>query len=367
MKIICDKALLTEAVANVSRAVSAKNTVAALEGILIKAYGGSVQLTGYDLDLAITTSITADVIKEGELVLTAKILLDMIRRMPHNSVTIDCDEKLLTQVQGGSTEYTILGIPAQEFPELPSVTQGDSVSVEKTTLKNMIDQTLFAAATTDSKPAHMGARFDIEETSMNVVAVDGFRLALRHEPLKASGAYHFTVPSKSLQEVSKLIKEDEGKIEMQISRRHISFQIGEYCMVSRLIEGEFLDYKAAIPNAGKTMVRISAKELVSSIERTSLLISDAVKSPLRMRFAGNAVELSCATSLGKAHDEITCEMQGEEVEIGFNSRYLLDALKASGCDVLRIELNGPFSPVKILPLEGEDFVFLVLPVRLKVE
>lgn len=367
MNILCDKQLLTEAVANVSRAVSSKNTMAALEGVLLKARGGRLELTGYDLELAISTTIDADIQEEGEIVLTARIFLDMIRRMPCDTVSIVSDEKMLTQIKGSRTEYTILGIPADDFPELPTVSQAVSIEMDKPTLKNMIDQTLFAVASDDSKPAHMGALFDMKESGLNVVAVDGYRLALRREKVSCGEEIPFIVPGKSLQEVSKLIRDDEGTVSLAVSKRHIIFTIGGYRIISRLLEGDFLDYQAAIPEGGKTTVRVSVKELISAIERTSLLISDTIKSPLRLRFSEGIIKISCSTALGKAYDELTCQQEGDDVEIGFNSRYMLEALKASDGDELRIVLNGAVSPIKLLPLEGDAFVFLVLPVRLKSE
>lgn len=367
MNILCDKQLLTEAVSNVSRAVSSKNTMAALEGVLLKAHGNQLELTGYDLELAISTSIEAKIIEEGEIVLTARIFLDMIRRMPSDTVTIISDEKMLTQVKGSLTEYTILGIPASEFPELPAVSQAIPLSIEKSLLKNMIDQTLFAVATNDAKPAHMGALFDMKDKVLNVVAVDGYRLALRREQTVSEEELYFIVPGKSLQEVSKLIRDDEGEVALSVSKRHIIFEIGGYRIISRLLEGDFLDYRAAIPDGGQTDIRIPTKELISAIDRTSLLISDNIKSPLRMNFSDGVIQISCSTALGKAYDEISCKQEGTDVEIGFNSRYMLDALKASEGDELRLILNGPLSPIKLMPLEGEAFVFLVLPVRLKSE
>ena len=196
---------------------------------------------------------------------------------------------------------------------------------------------------------------------------------MRQEKIGEAGAdeenekMRFIVPGKSLQEVSKLIRDGDGTIRMSVSRRHIIFDIDGYRIISRLLEGDFLDYRAAIPEGGRTQVRISTRELISAIERTSLLISDNVKSPLRMRFCEDAIHISCSTALGKALDEISSSQEGEEVEIGFNGKYMLDALKASECDELRLILNGPLSPMKIMPLEGDSFIFLVLPVRLKSE
>ncbi len=367
MKVICEKQRLVDAAANVSRAVSAKNTLAALEGVLLRAHGNCLSLTGYDLELAISTDIPAEVIEQGEIVLSARLFLDMIRRMPSEEVSIHSDEKLLTIIKGQMTEYTILGIPASEYPELPAVAQAEMLELSQSVLKNMITQTLFAIAISDSKPVHTGSLFDIQDGEMNVVSVDGYRLALRREKINYEKALSFIVPGKSLSEVAKLLRDEENEIEVNVSKRHIIFRIGNYHVVSRLLEGEFLDYKAAIPTGGQTSIRISTREFISAIDRAALLISDNIKSPLRLRFEDGLIKISCSTAIGKAYDEIGCSQSGDNVEIGFNSRYMLDALKASEGDEIQLVMNGPLSPIKLMPLEGDSFTFLVLPVRLKSE
>ena len=353
------KQLLVEAVSNVSRAVSSRNTLAALEGILLKTAAGTISLTGYDLELAITTEIEADIREQGEIVLPAKLFLDMIRRMPSEQVSIKTDEKMLTIIKGDVTEYTILGIPASEFPELPSISQTTGLNLPQRILKNMIGQTLFAVSTSDSKPVHTGSLFDIRGGELYVVSVDGYRLAMRKEPTGYQEDLMFIVPGKSLSEVAKLLKEEDADVELTVSKRHIIFQIGSYHVVSRLLEGEFLDYKAAIPNGSQTTVRINTRELIGSIDRSSLLISDNIKSPLRLYFQEGMIRISCSTAIGKAYDEIPCKQEGADVEIGFNSRYMLDALKASEGDEIQLVLNGPLSPLKLTPVEGDSFTFQI--------
>lgn len=367
MNVICNKQLLVDAVSNVSRAVSSKNTLAALEGVFMRAKDNFLFLVGYDLELAITTTIEAKVIEEGEIVLSARIFLDMIRRMPSDDVSVVSDEKMLTTIKGSMTEYTILGIPASEYPELPSVAQTVSISIHQGTLKNMINQTLFAVAVGDSKPVHTGSLFDIKGGELSVVSVDGYRLAMRREKVEYTEDAAFIVPGKSLSEVSKLLKDEDTMIEMDLSKRHIIFNIGGYNVISRLLEGEFLDYKAAIPSGMQTVIKIGTRDLINAIDRTSLLISDNIKSPLRMQFDEGLIKISCSTAIGKAYDEITCNQTGDNVEIGFNSRYMLDALKASECDEIQVIINGSLSPIKLVPMDGDAFTFLVLPVRLKSE
>lgn len=368
MRFHCDKHLLTEAVMNVSRVIPSKSAMPALEGIQIKAYGGFLSMTGYDMEAGITTSVEAAVTEEGEIVLSARLFSDMLRKMPGDEVSVEVGEKYLTQIKSGHSEFTILGLPSDEFPELPEVESGAGVKLPQAVLKSMIDQTLFAVALTDTKPVHTGSLFDMEENHLSVVSVDGYRLAMRGENIRDGKKLGFVVPGKILGEVSKLLREDgEEEAALNVSRRHIVFKIGRYSVISRLLEGDFLDYRASIPAEGSTRVKISTRAFIESVERVSLLISDRLRSPLRVLFDEGRIKISCSTSLGRSYDELECSLSGPAVEMGFNNKYLLDALKAAGSDEVLIEIAGPLSPIKVLPPQGGDYLFLVLPVRLKNE
>ena len=367
MKIICQKDLLVEAVSNTARATCAKSPVAALEGLLLKAQEGQLQLTGYDLELGIMTNVEAKTEQEGELVLSAKLLLDIIRRIPGETVNIASDDKHLATIRGGASEFTIPGLSPEEYPELPNVeTQADLV-LKQGVLKSMIDQTLFAVATTDSKPVHTGSLFNIKDSCVTLVSVDGYRLAIREENAPCEGKMSFVVPGKTLGEVLKLLRDDDTPAELRVGRRHIQIQIDSYCVTSRLLEGEFLDYRAAIPRESTTEILVNTREFIGSVERVSLLITDRLKSPLRCRFEDGEIRLSCSTAIGRATDQFAAAITGAPVEMGFNNRYLLDALRNSEGDEVKIQLGGPLSPMKVLPKEGADYLFLVLPVRLKTE
>ena len=368
MKFRCDKTLLTDAVTNISRIIPSKSSFPALEGVQIKAYSNEIKLTGYDNEVGITTSLENAVEEDGEIVLPAKLFSDMIRRMPGQEITIETGEKYLTQIKSGMSEFTILGIPSEEYPELPRIEEGSGISLQESVLKSMIEQTIFAVAVADSKPIHTGSLFDISADTLTVVSVDGYRLAMRSEKISGGSDISFVVPGKALNEISKLIKDDSDKtLSINVSRRHIVFNVGRYEIISRLLEGEFLDYKASIPQGAMANVKVSRREFIESIERVSLLISDRVRSPLRILFDEERIAINCSTSLGKSYDEVSCNLNGDPLEMGFNNKFLLDALKAAGCDEVLIEINGKLSPIKLLPPDGDSFLFLVLPVRLKNE
>lgn len=365
MKITCNKQELVEAVSNVQRAVSSKTSLAALEGILLRTCEDGLELCGYDLELGITTAIPAKIEQEGSIVLNAKLFGDIVRRVPSDAITLATDEKWITNIVSGVSEFSIVGIAPEEYPDLPTVSGASEMRLQSSVLKSMIRQTLFAVADNDSKPIHTGTLFELQERSLRLVSVDGYRLAMRTEQIVGGEELHFVVPGKTLSEVHKLLPDSDENVSLSIGRRHIIFEIGSYCVISRLLDGEFLDYNAAIPANCTTEVKAQARAFIDSVERVSLLITDRLKSPVRCIFENGEVKVSCVTSIGKANDEFMAPVQGDAVEIGFNNRYLLDALRNADSDEVRVQLNGPLSPMKVLPPEGDSFLFLVLPVRLK--
>ncbi len=368
MKFTCDRQALTEAVLNVQRAVSSKSSIPALEGILLKAKTNSLFLCGYDLALGMTTEIPARVEETGTIVLSARLFGDIVRRLPDSGVHIDTDDKNMTTITSGQSNFSIVGIPAEEYPELPTISGETGISLPNGVLKGMIRQTIFAVAESDAKPIHTGTLFEIGGGKIRLVSVDGYRLALREEAVQSGDLdISFVVPGKTLQEISKLLPDNDETCTFQVGSRHILFSVGNYTVISRLLEGEFLDYRAAIPQTSTSEAVIKTQDFISSVERVSLLITERLKSPVRCIFEENEVRLSCYTPIGRASDSFAEQLTGPAVEMGFNDKYLLDALRNTEGDQVKIQLNGPLSPMKVLPSEGDSYLFLVLPVRLKSE
>lgn len=366
MNFFCTRSELSEALNNVIRAVASKTTHPAMEGVLINAEDDHLTLSCYNMELGIKTYMSARVNENGSIVLNAKLFSDIIRRLDSENIEITCDKKAVTKIKGGAAEYSIIGIEAEEFPQLPSVDERINFTVNGSTLKSMIDQTIFAVAVNDFKPVHTGSKFIIDNRILSVVSVDGFRLAIRQEPVDYHDELDFVVPGKSLAEVSKLINDDED-ILIALSQKHIIFRIEKYDVISRLLEGEFIDFRSSIPANSATEVEVKVRDLLNAIERTSLLINDRLKSPIKLSIGGGEIKLSCSTALGKVNDVVPCEITGEQVEMGFNNRYLSEALRATGCDKVKIMITSSLAPVKIVPMEGKSFLFLVLPVRMRAD
>lgn len=366
MKFSCEKALLTAAVSTTSRAVAAKSSIPAMEGILIEA-DTRLRLTGYNLETGIQATVPAEIKEPGSLVLSARLFGEIIRKMP-DDVVIFTVKDYMVNIKCGMSEFNILGTDSEEFPELPSVEQQNAVVLEQSVLRSMISQTLFAVSDNESRPIHTGSLFEVEDGQLTVVSVDGYRLALRREKLENIGkdeSFSFVVPGSALSEVERICS-GEGPVTVSQGARHIMFQAGQTVLVCRRLEGEFLPYRNAIPRNNKIHVECDAKALLSSIDRVSLIISEKLKSPLRCVFGDGMVSITTKTGIGDAADQCPITGDGQGLEIGFNNKYLMDALKAAPADRLRLEFTSGVAPCVILPAEGEEtFVYMVLPVRLK--
>lgn len=369
MKFSCEKALLQNAIGLTSRAVSQKSSIPALEGLLLQA-AEAVTVSGYNMQTGIRTSLSADVAEPGELVLNARLFGDIIRKMPDDVITFSSDERMTVHLHCGDADFDIMGLSAAEYPELPEVEDEYAVSLQQRILRSMIDETLFAVSTNESRPVHTGSLFEISDQGLTVVSVDGFRLAVRKEPLeKVDGGYFsFVAPGSALSEVEKICDDVEDLATITLGKRHILFEVGGTQLICRRLEGEFLDYKSAIPRKNPISVVADTKELIQSIDRVSVVISEKLKSPVRCVFDHDKVFLSAKTANGEAKDVCRVAGDGGELEIGFNNRYLMEALRYAPADTVKIELNTGVSPAIIVPTEGEEnFLYMVLPVRLKAQ
>ena len=367
MKFSCEKALLQAAISTTSRAVSPKSSIPALEGILLEA-GSDLRLTGYNLETGIRTIVPADIREEGTLVLGARLFGEIVRKLPDDIVTFQ-SENYMVNIKCGMSEFNILGTDPEEFPELPTVEYQNSLILPQSRLKAMISQTLFAVSDNESRPIHTGSLFEVDSEGLTIVSVDGYRLARRHESIdKKEGAetFSFVVPGAALSEVEKICSDVDEPASVTQGARHVMFKVGDTMLVSRRLEGEFLAYRQAIPRNNTIHVEGDTRALLSSIDRVSLIISDKLKSPLRCVFDSNLLKISTKTAIGDAYDECPLSGDGGGLEIGFNNKYLMDALKAAPADKVRLELTTGVSPCVILPTEGEEnFLYMVLPVRLK--
>jgi len=365
MKITIDHELLSQATANISRVVASKSTIPALEGILIEAGHETVTMSGYDLEMGMMRVLPAAIRGEGGIVLPARLLADIVRRLEGGQVVIETDEKDNCVITCGHARFDLSGINSGEYPELPDIDRQNEYAFSTELFKSVVRQTIFSVATNDSKPVYMGIMFDIKDELLTVVGVDGYRLAVRHEQVSGTINNSFIVPAKAVSEVIKILSDNNEEVKLYVGSRHICFEVEGYTVISRLLDGEFLDYMRVMPKEVTTCLRLNTRMVMDTIDRISPIINDKTKSPVRVTIRENTFMASCATQIGRADDEFEVEIDGEELEIGFNNRYILDALKATETDEVIMEFSGPLSPIVIKPTEGDSFLFLVLPVRLK--
>lgn len=365
MKFTCQKEVILGAVQTTSKAAAAKSSIPSLEGVLMELEGNKLTVTGYNLDIGIKTDIEVNGIENGSIVINARMAGDIIRKMPSGELSFSCDESNTAAIVSRDTEFSVMCMSAEEYPNVPQVNPETSFSVPQKMLKSMIIQTKFSVAVTDNKPVLMGCKFEILDNILYVVGIDGVRIALRQEPVVYDNI-GFIVPAKTLEELVHILADDNDKnVTLCIDKNQISFSVGDYIMISRLIEGEYFDYRKSFECSEDIYAEVSCRDMIELLERSMLIINDKNKNPIRCEFNGDTFFMSCTTGLGKINDRISIKYNGEPVTIGFNAKYMLDAFKACDTDAVKLILRNSTAPIIIKPLSGEAFKYLILPMRMK--
>ena len=366
MKFTCEKNQLVSAISVASRTVAQKSAIAGLEGILVRA-GVKVMLTGYNLETGITVSVDAEIQETGSCIMPARLFFDIIRKLPDDTVSIQVDDNFKVSIKGGISSFTITALSADDYPELPDVDSEKGIRVPQSELKAMISGTIFAVSENQARPIHTGVLFEVDNTSITSVAVDGYRLALRRylpeESLERT--LKFVAPAAALKEVEKILGDTDETATFYPGSKHILFTIGDATLVCRILEGEFLDWRRVLPQNNPVKLVGNVSRLTDSIERVSLVISEKLKSPVRCKFGDNTAEFRTVSMIGEAYDVCQIAGDGKDLEIGFNCKYLLDALRAVPDSECTLEMINGLSPIVLNPTEGNRYSYMVLPVRLK--
>ncbi len=370
MKFLCDCAQLNEVISAVSRAVSAKSSLSVLEGILFRAEADStVTLIGNDLEIGIEAKMQASVTEPGQIVLNAKMIGGIVRSLPQAQVSIEVGDNRVALIKSGNAKFEIAGIAPDEFPDLPQVSSDYSAEIPAAVWKDMISKTIFAVANTDNNPILTGSLLKIEPGSLTMVALDGYRMAIRKVELEHSFAEKdIIIPAKTLGELPRILGDSEGAVRICVTDRHAMFLFGDYRMVTRLIEGNFINYQSVIPPDFDISFTCPVQELLNSVQRASLLIlNDVVKNPIKLIIGDGGINLSCKTPAGSVDDTIPAEVGDAALEIGFYNRYLLEAFRVIDDEAVRLQFKSATGPMVILPEEGDGFLYLILPLRLRAE
>lgn len=367
MRFTCEKNTLLTGLNITGRTVAQKSAISAIEGILCKA-GDGLSLTGYNMETAITYVIDAEVSDMGQCVLPARLFGDIIRRLPEGPVTVVVDDNYKVSIRAGYASFTISAESADEYPNLPDVGDGRSIRIPQTAMKELISGTIFAVSENQGRPIHTGVKFEVEEDRVSAIAVDGFRLARRtyHTQEPTGRQLSFVVPAPGLKELEKILSDGDNQVAFTLGTRHILFQVGQATLICRLLEGEFLDWRKVVPTNCPIRLCAHVSDLASSIERVGLIVSEKYKSPVRCIFGNQQVLLRTNTTIGAAEDQCSLAGDGKELEIGFNVRYLADALRAIPSEEVILELTNGLSPIVMTPADEKlDFSYMVLPVRIK--
>ena len=367
MRFTCEKSMLVQGLNIAGRTVAQKSSLSVIEGILCKA-GHGLSLTGYNMETAITYEIEAEVADAGECILPAKLFGDIIRRLPEGPVTVVVDESFKVSIRAGYASFTISAESAEDYPDLPDVNSGRPIRIPQNELKALISGTIFAVSENQGRPIHTGVKFEVTNETVTAVAVDGFRLARRtyHCEDNTGRELSFVVPAAGLKEVEKILTDSDEDAAFTLGPKHILFQIGSATLVCRLLEGEFLDWRRVVPTNCPVKLVAHVGDLQSSVERVGLIVSEKYKSPVRCVFSNQVLQMRTNTTIGAAEDRCAIAGDGKELEIGFNVRYLIDALRAIPSEEVTLELTNGLSPIVLTPAEEKyDFAYMVLPVRIK--
>ena len=355
---------LNSGISTVVKAMGSRTTISILEGIYTEASGDSLLLRCTDLSLQIETTIPATIEEEGACVLPGRLFSELVRRLPGEETEIYTQNDTV-YINSGRARTNVQSENATDFHSMPNVKEEYSVSLSQGTLKSMIRQCIFASAQDDSKPILTGVLLEMRADSLCMVALDGYRLALRREQLLSGMAEKDAViPARSLLEISRMLEDRDDAVKIIFSNTHVMMDMGYTKVTTRLLDGEFIRYKQILPDGQTTRVQVNRQELLDSIDRVSLMAREGKKNHIRFSFIDNVLTLSANSEIGSSQEEISVNIIGNELDIAFNAKYFSDVLKILDDNELYLDMNNNISPCVVRPINGEMFYYLVLPVRL---
>jgi len=367
MKIICSQQELSKALNTVQKAVTNRTTIPILKGILLEVLDNNIlKISASDLDLSIEKKITVNVEEKGAIVVSAKLFTEIIKKLPSGDVAIEVIDNNVI-IKTNHSEFSIVGQDINDFPMIKEFDKENYLSLNKELFKNMIKQSAFSASIDESRGIIVGVLIEILKDNLNIVALDGFRMAVRKEKIKSLEEKNLIIPAKTLNEIYKiLVDEDCEEILLNIDDKDITININNTIVVSKLLEGEYINYKEIIPKNYSSRIRISREELFNSIERASLLAREGKNNLIKVTIKDNILIINSRSEEGKVHEEIEISKEGENLEIGFNSKYILDILRVLDDEEIVLEFTSNVSPCLVKPINTEKYVYLILPVRIAI-
>ena len=364
MKLVFAKANLLKSVSTVMKAVPSKTTMPILECILIDASASQIKFTSNDMELGIETIVEGTIEERGIIALDAKIFSEIVRRLPDNYVTIETDDNLLTTITCEKAKFNIPGKSGEDFSYLPIIERNDCITISQFTLKEVIRQTIFSIAANENNKLMTGELFEIKNNTLKVVSLDGHRIAIRK--IELNETYEdkkVVVPGKTLNEISKILSgETNDKVNIFFTENHIMFEFDQTTVVSRLINGEYFRIDQMLSSDYETKVQINKREFLSCIDRATLLVKEGDKKPIIINIEDNSMQLRIDSSMGSMKEDIDISKEGKDIMIGFNPKFLIDALRVIDDETISIYLVNPKAPCSIKNDE-ESYIYLILPVN----
>ena len=358
---------LLEAVNIVEKAVPVKTTIPIMEGIFLEARDNSFRLIGNNLDLGLECEIPAEVEEKGMVVVRANLFSVAVKKLPdfEDEVFIEVDENEKIKISCGNAKFDFATASAEDFPLLPLVSDETSFEISESLLKNMVRQTVYAISQKEDKPVLTGVYFDIDEKTINIVGCDGYRVAIRKEEIETDAKIKFILPGKNAKELLSIIGESDEKVKISVSKNNVKICIENCIFVSRLIDGEYLNYKSVADHKNNLVIEVETKKILNSIDRAAMIVNESAKSYVLLNIEDDSVFINCESVMGKVNDKFSVNMIGEPMQIAFNPKYLIDAFKNIDDENVKFSFSTPVTPTVIRPVEGDKFTYIVLPVRVK--
>lgn len=366
MKFSCSNYDMLSAINAASKAALTNSSFPILETLLVEA-GKDIKITGSNNEITIEYVFEANVFSEGTIAIDARMFSEIIRRMPEGMIDFEVTGDNNVNIKCGELDFNITGIKGEEFPKIPEMTYDNEIITDAESLLSVIRKTSFAVAQADINPILTGIKLEISSNNMKGIAVDGYRMAIKNTPIDVFNDLSFVVQGRALNELSKIMVLEDEKVSICLAEKNVLFKFGKCRFFSRLLEGEFINYNNVIPKESLYRAKVEVKELIKSIDRASLLAeSGGIINPVKLSFDFNSITVTCDTAKGHLKEIIAVSGEGKETfEVGYNCKFMLDALKAIDEEYVIIELNGNITPTVLKPEEGESFIYIVLPVRIR--
>ena len=363
MRIQLEQSELMKYVNIVQKGISSKTTLPILDGILIETTDNKIKITGTDLELGIESYINGKILEEGSIVINSRLFGDIVRKLPNETIDIVTSENKMN-ITCKTSEFNLIGNSAVEYPELPTLIDQYSIKIPKDLFKSTLRQTVFATTQDETRPILTGVLFEIVNDSASFVALDGYRLALRAIKVNSTDDVKVVVPGKTLVELNKILDDEEDDVDVVLTPGHIVFKLGDTVVYSRLLEGQFLNYRDIIREEHNTKVKINRRELQNSLERASLLAREEKANLVKLNITDDKMSIKSNSEIGNVSEELPLEKSGEDIQIAFNSKYIIDGIKAIDVENIELYFMGSLNPCIIKPEGNNNYTYLVLPVRL---